>query len=122
MEVFIKSLTTKASTNRRAGKGVVWVHSPVDMIDGIETSDFVKLMGLIDTANGIIPRVQQDISNGYIEWLFPNIDLQIHMHRLPKGQWLGLETVQQIGTDGIGVTSSVLHDIQGVFGRVVNKY
>jgi hypothetical protein len=51
------------------------------------------------------------------EWAFPNLDLQIHLHRLPRGPWLGLETVQQYGADGIGLTSSVLHDIYGPFGR-----
>lgn len=114
---FIRSITTHASPDRRAGSGVVWVHTPVDMVAGQPTTDFVKLMGLVDTANGVVPRIQQDTSTGHIEWLFPNIDLQIHMHRIPQGQWLGLETIQQIGTDGIGLTSSVLHDVHGVFGR-----
>ncbi|NDX71453.1 thioesterase family protein, partial [Acinetobacter baumannii] len=50
-------------------------------------------------------------------WGFPNLDLQIHMHRYPQGKWLGLETVQQYGSDGIGLTSAVLHDVYGPFGR-----
>lgn len=114
---FIRSITTHADPNRRAGRGIVWVHSPFNMVEGQPTSDFVRLIGLVDTANGIVPRIQQDTSQGKVEWLFPNLDLQIHMHRLPQGQWLGLETVQQIGTDGVGLTSSVLHDVHGVFGR-----
>lgn len=114
---FINSIVTHAHPDRRAGKGIVWANTPVDMVEGQPTSDFVKLMGLVDIANGTVPRIQQDTSQGQVEWLFPNLDLQIHMHRLPQGQWLGLETVQQIGTDGIGLTSSVLHDVHGVFGR-----
>ena len=43
--------------------------------------------------------------------------MQIHLYRMPKGKWLGLETVQQYGDDGIGLTSSVLHDETGPFGR-----
>ncbi len=39
------------------------------------------------------------------------------MHRYPQGKWLGLETVQQYGSDGIGLTSAVLHDVYGPFGR-----
>ena len=39
------------------------------------------------------------------------------MYRAPTGRWLGLETVQQYGKDGIGLTSSVLHDLHGPFGR-----
>ena len=49
--------------------------------------------------------------------MFPNTDLQIHMYREPQGQWLGSEAVQQYGADGIGLTSAILHDTQGPFGR-----
>ena len=49
--------------------------------------------------------------------MFPNLDLQIHMYREPEGQWLGLEVQQSYGTDGIGLTSTVLHDTSGPFGR-----
>lgn len=111
---FIKSIQT-FSENRRAGKGVVWVTTDVDMIEGQPTSDFVKLMGLVDVANGIVTRITQP--KDQIEWIFPNLDLQIHLLRQPQGRFLGLETVQQLGADGIGLTSSILHDELGVFGR-----
>ncbi|OAL81211.1 thioesterase [Acinetobacter sp. SFB] len=108
---YIQSIEAR-SHQRRAGKGIVWLRTQHDMVEAEPTSDFVRLMGMVDTANGIVPR--QEIP---CNWGFPNLDLQIHMHRLPQGQWLGLETVQQYGEDGIGLTSSVLHDIDGPFGR-----
>ena len=108
---YIQSIEAR-SHQRRAGKGIVWLRTPHDMVEGEPTSDFVRLMGMVDTANGIVPRQETPFS-----WGFPNLDLQIHMHRLPQGQWLGLETMQQYGDDGIGLTSSVLHDLSGPFGR-----
>lgn len=108
---FIQSIEAR-SPGRRAGKGIVWLHTQHEMIEGQPSSDFVRLMGLVDTANGIVPR--QDWP---FQWGFPNLDLQIHLHRMPSGQWLGLETAQQYGEDGIGLTSSVLHDLHGPFGR-----
>ncbi len=108
---FIQSIEAR-SHERRAGRGIVWLSTAHAMIEGESTSDFVRLMGLVDTANGIVPR--QDWP---FKWGFPNLDLQIHLHRMPQGQWLGLETVQQYGADGIGLTSSVLHDQYGPFGR-----
>ena len=108
---YIQSIEAR-SHQRRAGKGIVWLRTPHDMVEGESTSDFVRLMGMVDTANGIVPRQETPFS-----WGFPNLDLQIHMHRLPQGQWLGLETMQQYGDDGIGLTSSVLHDLSGPFGR-----
>lgn len=108
---FIQSVEAR-SHERRTGQGIVWLTTPKDMVEGETSTDFVRLMGLVDTANGIVPR--QDWP---LKWGFPNLDLQIHLHRMPQGQWLGLETVQQYGDDGIGLTSSVLHDVNGSFGR-----
>jgi hypothetical protein len=39
------------------------------------------------------------------------------MYRQPAGDWLGLDNSVSFGSDGIGLTSSVLHDLQGPFGR-----
>ena len=70
---------------------------------------------MVDTANGVVPRVGLGLDEA--NWMFPNTDLQIHMHRLPQGRWLGIDAMQQYGADGIGVTSAVLHDVYGPFGR-----
>ena len=109
---YIQSLETRADETNRTGKGIVWLRNNLEMVEGHPTSAFTRLIGMVDTANGIVPRQE-----GKFTWGFPNLDLQIHMHRMPVGQWLGLETVQQYGEDGIGLTSSVLHDVQGPFGR-----
>ncbi|MBP8099090.1 MAG: thioesterase family protein [Acinetobacter sp.] len=108
---YIQSIQAR-SHERREGQGVVWLNTVHDMVEGQTTSDFVRLMGMVDTANGVVSRQSWPFT-----WGFPNLDLQIHLHRLPQGQWLGLETIQQYGADGIGLTSSVLHDINGPFGR-----
>lgn len=108
---FIESMQFKTDAERRAGRGVVWMNNDLDMVEGQVTSSFVHLMGMVDTANGIVPRAKPD------EWAFPNLDLHIDLLRWPQGQWLGLDTRQQYGSDGIGLTSSVLHDEAGVFGR-----
>lgn len=109
---FIATTETRSNQAHRAGKGIVWIKTFCEMVAGEVTSDFVRHMGMIDTANGMVPR-QEPVSN----WAFPNLDLQIHMHRLPQGKWLGIEAVQQFGTDGIGLTSAILHDIYGPYAR-----
>ena len=110
---YIQSIETRTDPQqRRAGKGIVWLSNALAMVENHPTSDFVRLMGMVDTANGIVPRQKDEFS-----WAFPNLDLQIHLYRYPSGAWLGLETTQQYGQDGIGLTSSVLHDLHGPFGR-----
>ncbi|WP_201574510.1 thioesterase family protein [Psychrobacter sp. H8-1] len=112
---FVKSVHLVANSERRAGKGMVWVTNNIQMVEGEPTTDLVHLLGMVDLANGIVPRLGLELDD--LQWIFPNTDLQIHMHRVPKGSWLGIEAVQQYGNDGIGITSAVLHDVHGPFGR-----
>ena len=49
--------------------------------------------------------------------MFPNVDLSLHIYREPVGEWLGLDSTVTFAGDGVGLTSSVLHDEQGPFGR-----
>ncbi|WP_435979067.1 thioesterase family protein [Psychrobacter sp. DM4] len=112
---FIDTVRLVSDADRRAGRGMVWITNDIEMVEGAPISDMVRLLGMVDTANGVVPRLGLGLSN--LEWMFPNTDLQIHMHREPKGAWLGIEAVQQYGADGIGVTSAVLHDVHGPFGR-----
>ena len=109
---YIQSIEARIDEKHRPGKGIVWLNNAKEMVENQPTSDFVHLLGMVDTANGIVPRQDGDFT-----WGFPNLDLQVHMHRLPQGRWLGLETMQQFGADGIGLTSTILHDVQGPFGR-----
>lgn len=112
---FIKTLKLYSVPNRRPGRGMVWVTTDVDMVAGEPTSDLTVLMGMVDTANGIVPRLGLGLDEA--DWMFPNTDLQVHLFRAPTGRDLGIEAVQQFGDDGIGLTSAILHDIHGPFGR-----
>ncbi len=110
---YIQSIEARASNEHRAGQGLVWLKSHIgQMVQGIDLPEVVGLMGLVDTANGVVPRVAP--RDG---WIFPNLDLQIHLYREPTGQWLGIQASQQYGQDGIALTSAILHDEQGPFGR-----
>jgi hypothetical protein len=110
---YISGLDFRVEPGHRPGRGVVWVRNPFEMVAGSPTPDLVRLLGMVDTANGVAPRVPP----GPASWAFPNVDLQVHMHRRPSGQWLGIQAQQTYGTDGIGLTSAVLHDVEGPFGR-----
>lgn len=111
---YINSIKNHLHTNteRRNGKAQMWISNDLDMVEGIQTSSFVKLIGMVDTNNGLA--IAQDTPFSH---MFPNIDLQIHLYRMPKGHWLGLDTRQQYGASGVGLTSSVLHDEEGPFGH-----
>ncbi|MHA7277107.1 thioesterase family protein [Arthrobacter sp. HLT1-21] len=110
---YIESLEFRVVDGHRPGRGRVWLRTPHQVVEDFPTTDLVRLIGLIDTANGVSARVAPGLGS----WMFPNLDLQVHLYREPAGEWLGLETSVSFGTDGIGLTSAVLHDVAGPFGR-----
>ncbi len=110
---YIKSISAFLKiSSHRPGKSQIWLSNDLEMIEGENTSSFVKLMGMVDTMNGTAVR-----QKGAFTHSFPNLDLQIHLYRMPQGKYLGIDSQQQYGINGIGLTSAVLHDEKGPFGR-----
>ena len=83
----------------------------MDLLADEPVAPLARFVGLVDTANGIAVRQPPG------EWMFPNLDLTVHLHRQPVGGPVGLDTTVVFGPDGVGLTSSVLHDAHGAVGR-----
>lgn len=107
---YIGSIKLRSIGAVKPGRATVWIMSHADLVEDEPVSDLARLMGLVDTANGLCVRQRID------EWLFPNVDLTIHLLRQPAGAWLGLDVTVVFGPAGHGVTSSVLHDANGHLG------
>lgn len=110
---FIRSIQARRFPDHAPGHGRVWITTDIDVIEDEPTSSFVKLVGLADTANGLAPLAEPSEENVF----FANVDLTIHFLRQPVGQWLGLAISGNIGQTGGGITSAILYDANGVFGR-----
>jgi hypothetical protein len=95
-----------------AGRAAFWVRTPVPLIAGEAVSGLASTGGLFDIANGMTVRVSPE------EVAFPNLDLTAHLFRQPGGDWVGFDTTVSFGSDGLGLTSSVLHDVRGPFGTM----
>ncbi|QHC22793.1 thioesterase family protein [Streptomyces sp. GS7] len=108
---YVSSIDVRRTAPSRKGRATVWISTPLDLVAGEASSALASYIALVDTANGIA--VQQDPT----EWMFPNLDLTIHLHRQPAGPWTGLDTTVTFGPSGQGLTSSVLHDINGPVGH-----
>ena len=110
---YIASLDIRSVPGSGPGRGGAWVRSDVELLassDGVTpTAAFLRL---VDTANGIATRVDPRA------WMFPNVDLTVHLFREPAGPWVGLDTTVVFGGGGLGLTSSWLHDERGPVGRV----
>lgn len=110
---YIRSIEIRTLPGHSPGHGRAWVRSLHPLVTPGTFSDVARLIGVADTSNGIASRVEPG-PGGYA---FPNVDLQVHLYREPRGEWLGLQNSVSFGNDGIGLTSTVLCDLNGAFGR-----
>ncbi len=108
---YIADLEFRSDPARRPGRARVWLRSTRALVEGEECSPVAGLVRLVDTANGIAVRASPR------EWMFPNVDLTIHLFREPRRGWVGFDTRVTMGPTGLGVTSTTLHDEQGPVGR-----
>lgn len=112
---YIASLEVRREVGARPGRGVSWISTPLSLVEdaGVEqASPLARWVGLLDTANGTCVRVDPQ------QWSFPNVDLTLHLHRTPVGPPLGLDTAVSLGAGGVGLTSSVVHDVDGPVGTL----
>lgn len=108
---YVSSIEVRRTPTARPGRATAWISSRLDLVAGEESSALASYVALVDTANGIA--VQQDPA----AWMFPNLDLTIHLYRQPRGAWTGLDTTVSFGPTGQGLTSTALHDVDGPVGR-----
>ena len=94
------------------GRAAFWVRTAVPLVAGEPVGRLAAAAGLFDIANGMTVRVPPQ------ELAFPNVDLTAHLFAAPRGEWLGFDTTVSFGAEGVGVTSSVLHDEHGPVGTL----
>ncbi len=107
---YIASLDVRPVVPVVPGRAVAWVSTAHALVEGEEAGALASYVALIDTANGLAARESPG------SWLYPNVDLTIHLHRAPEGRWVGLDSTAVFGPTGQGITSSVLHDVAGAVG------
>ncbi|WP_030484828.1 thioesterase family protein [Nocardioides aequoreus] len=102
-------------TSHGPGRGHVWVRAQEPLLADEPVGPLAATAGLLDVANGMSVRVDPR------EVRFPNVDLAAHLFRQPAGDWVGFDTTVSLGTHGVGLTSSVLHDVHGPLGTLAQS-
>jgi hypothetical protein len=95
------------------GPAAAWMRMRHPLVAGEEPSALVRVLVAADSGNGISAALDFD------RYVFINTDLSVHLHRLPAGEWVALDSVTMPEPSGIGMTDTVLHDEQGPIGRAV---
>ena len=92
------------------GRASFWVRTSQPLVSGREVSRLAATVGLLDIANGMTVRADPRTV------AFPNVDLTAHLVAEPQGDWVGFDTAVTFGPSGLGLTSSVVHDLTGPIG------
>ena len=96
-----------------SGQATAWIRIPVPFVAGEETSPLVRVAATSDFGNAL-GHIRPSEQVGFI-----NADITLYLHRLPEGEWVGLETKGVAQPHGLGMVESVVHDEHGAIGRVV---
>jgi hypothetical protein len=93
------------------GPAAAWTRVLVPLIEGEAISPTQRLMAVADSGNGISRMVDVD------KWWFINTDLSVHLHRVPVGDWIHMDSLSTLDPTGVGLAETVLHDATGRVGR-----
>ncbi len=72
-----------------------------------ELTPLARLAATADFGNGVGAALP------FERFLFINADLTIHLHRQPRGEWIGIDARTLLHPGGTGLAESVLHDVHG---------
>ena len=93
-----------------SGAAAAWIRLRGELLPGVAPSPLVRAVAAADFANGLSAVLPID------EWLFVNTELTVHLHRMPEGEWIGLDARTVSEATGVGLSSGVLHDVSGPVG------
>lgn len=109
---FMDTIVMVEEPGRVPGRSRSWISGDVVLVEGEESQPLAEFCKFLDIANGVA--IREDPS----QWMFPNVDLTFHVFRQPVGTKVGFDTRASFGPQGIGLTSSVIHDEQGTVGTL----
>jgi hypothetical protein len=92
------------------GPAAVWMRMRVSLLPGEPVSPLSRVLAAADSANGI----SWELPLG--RFLFVNLDLSVHLARMPEGEWVCLDAESRLDRTGLGFSQSRLWDERGRIG------
>ena len=93
------------------GPAACWLRMRHPLVAGEEPTPLQRVMIAADTGNGISATLDID------RFVFINVDLSVHLHRMPVGEWVCLDALTIPEPTGIGLADTMLLDERGPIGR-----
>ena len=94
-----------------AGPAVVWMRMGVPLLPGEEPSPLQRVLAAADSGNGVSAALD------WKRYLFINVDLTVHLNRMPEGEWVCLDAITLPERNGVGIADTTLLDERGQIGR-----
>jgi len=95
------------------GPAVAWMRMRVPLVHGEEPTPLDRVLVAADSGNGVSATLD------WSRFLFINVDLTVHLHRPPMGEWVCLDAITIPERSGIGIADTALYDERGPLGRAV---
>ncbi len=92
------------------GPATAWLRMRQPLVAGEETSPLQRTLVVADVGNGISAALD------YREFVFVNVELTVHLERMPAGEWICVDAVTLPQPTGVGTAESVLSDREGRIG------
>jgi hypothetical protein len=92
------------------GPAAAWTRLRVSIVPDEPPSPLQRVLAVADSGNGISSELN------LTKWHFINPELTVHLHREAVGEWICLDAMTSISTDGVGLATSVLSDVEGPVG------
>jgi hypothetical protein len=96
-----------------AGPATVWMRPTVPLVPGEEFTPLQRVLVAADSGNGVSAALDWE------RYLFINVDLSVHLHRMPEGEWVCLDAVTLPEHNGVGLADTALSDQRGPVGRAL---
>lgn len=93
------------------GPAVAWMRAMHPLVAGEELSPLQRVLIAADSGNGISSTLD------FHRFVFINVDLTVHLSRMPAGEWVCLDAVTVPEPHGAGISDTMLRDELGPLGR-----
>ncbi len=94
----------------KAGRKRMWTRERYPLVEGIETSPFVRAAQVADYTNPFANSGDEGLQ-------FVNADVTMYLHRFPRGEWIGIDVLSHHSTEGIAIAECALYDLEGLVGK-----
>lgn len=92
------------------GPALVWARPRIPVVEGFPLSTLQRAALIGDSASGVSAELD------WRAWSFLNIDLDVHVAREMRGDWLLMDAITTLSATGAGLARSSLSDTGGALG------